>query len=86
MQQTLPTINRKHFFMNILCTESFCPQKMHNGTLLLSSILLKNGFHFDYDMCKRVCYLYCNEAGLCCYLVIHTENLLCQLQLFYFHL
>jgi hypothetical protein len=26
-RQTLPTVNRKHFFMNILCTESFCPQK-----------------------------------------------------------
>jgi hypothetical protein len=24
--QTLPTVNRKYFFMNILCTESFCPQ------------------------------------------------------------
>jgi hypothetical protein len=22
----LPTVNRKHFFMNILCIESFCPQ------------------------------------------------------------
>jgi hypothetical protein len=27
MEQTLPNINRKHFFMNIICTESFCPQK-----------------------------------------------------------
>jgi hypothetical protein len=26
-RQTLPTVNRKHFFMNILCIESFCPQK-----------------------------------------------------------
>jgi hypothetical protein len=26
-RQTLPTINRKHFFMNILCIESFWPQK-----------------------------------------------------------
>jgi hypothetical protein len=25
--QTLPTISRKHFFMNILCIESFCPEK-----------------------------------------------------------
>jgi hypothetical protein len=25
-RQTLPTVNRKHFFMNILCIESFCPQ------------------------------------------------------------
>jgi hypothetical protein len=28
----------------------------------------------------------CHEAGLCCYLVMHIENLLCPLQLFYFHL
>jgi hypothetical protein len=34
-RQTLPTINRKHFFMNILCTESLYPQKTHNRTLLL---------------------------------------------------
>jgi hypothetical protein len=27
MQQTLPTVNRKHFFMNILRIESFCPHK-----------------------------------------------------------
>jgi hypothetical protein len=34
----------------------------------------------------RVCYLDCHEAGLCCYLVVHIENLLRQLKLFYFHL
>jgi hypothetical protein len=27
MRQTLPTVNREHFFMNIICMESFCPQK-----------------------------------------------------------
>jgi hypothetical protein len=37
-------------------------------------------------MRMRICYLDCHEAGLCCYLVIHIENLLRQLQLFYFHL
>jgi hypothetical protein len=26
-RQTLPIVNRKHFLMNILCIESFCPQK-----------------------------------------------------------
>jgi hypothetical protein len=26
-RQTLPTVNMQHFFMNILCIESFCPQK-----------------------------------------------------------
>jgi hypothetical protein len=37
-------------------------------------------------MRMTVCYLDCHEAGLCCYLVIHIENLLRPLQLFYFHL
>jgi hypothetical protein len=37
-------------------------------------------------MRMRVCYLDCHEAGLCCYLVIHIENLLRQLQLFCFYL
>jgi hypothetical protein len=35
--RTLPTVNRKHFFMNILCIVSFCPQETHNRTLLFSS-------------------------------------------------
>jgi hypothetical protein len=85
--QTQPTVNRKHFCMNILCTESCCSQKMHNRTLLFISAHLKYGCHFDYwnqppnvRMC--VCYLDCQEAGLCCYLVIHIENLLHPLQLF----
>jgi hypothetical protein len=34
----------------------------------------------------RICYLDCQEPELCCYLVIHTENLLRSVQLFYFHL
>jgi hypothetical protein len=34
----------------------------------------------------HVCYLGCHEAGLCCYLLTHIENLLRPLQLFYFHL
>jgi hypothetical protein len=36
--------------------------------------------------CACKCYLDCHEAGLCCYLLIHIENLLYPLQLFYFHL
>jgi hypothetical protein len=60
--------------MNILCIESFCPQK-HNRTLLFCNILLKHGGHFNFsnqplNMSKHVCYLDCHEAGLCCYLVI----------------
>jgi hypothetical protein len=37
-------------------------------------------------MHMRVCYIDCHEAGLCCYLVIHIENLLHPLQLLYFYL
>jgi hypothetical protein len=76
--------------MNILCIESFCPQKRIT-TLLIGSTLLKHGRHFDYwneplNMRMRVCYLDYHEAGLCCYLVLHIENLLRPLHLFYFNL
>jgi hypothetical protein len=37
-------------------------------------------------MQMQVYYLDCHEAGLCCYLVIHTETLLCSLKPFYFYL
>jgi hypothetical protein len=78
MQQTLPLVNRKHLFINILRTESL-PTKKHNRTLLFGNTLRKNGRHFDYwnqplNMC--ICYLKCHKAGLCCHLVIHIENLL----------
>jgi hypothetical protein len=33
------------------------------------------------NMRMRAYYLECHEAGLCCYLMIHTENLFHQLQL-----
>jgi hypothetical protein len=70
--------------MNILCIESFCPQKTHYRTLLF-------GRHFYYwnqliNISMSIFYLDCHEAGLCCYLVIHIEILLRPLQLFYFHL
>jgi hypothetical protein len=88
--QTFPTVNRKYFFMSIHYTGFFCPYKTHNRTLLVDNTF-KYLRHFDYwnqplimRMC--VCYLDCFEAGLCCYLVIHTENLLRPLQLLYFHL
>jgi hypothetical protein len=32
--QTLPTVNRKHFFTNNLCIESFCPQKRTSNAAL----------------------------------------------------
>jgi hypothetical protein len=91
-RQTLPTVNGKHFCMNILCVEFFCPQKKtHKSTLLFDCTLLKHGRHFDHwnqplNMRMRVCYLDCHEARLCCYLIIHIEKLLHPLLLFYFHL
>jgi hypothetical protein len=40
-RQTLPTVNRKHFFMNILCIESFSPQNTQKRTQLFGITLLK---------------------------------------------
>jgi hypothetical protein len=61
----------------VLCIESFCPQKS-NRTMLFGSYtqarspfgLLKSAF----EVTLHVCFLDCHEAGLCCYLVIHIEN------------
>jgi hypothetical protein len=54
--------------------------RKRKGTLMFGSILLKHGRQFDYwnhplnvRMC--VCCLHRHETGLCCYLVIHIENL-----------
>jgi hypothetical protein len=61
--------------------------KNHNKTLLFGSILHEYNRHFDYwnpFLILRISYLDCHETGLCCYLVIHIENLLRPLQLFYF--
>jgi hypothetical protein len=73
--QTLPTVNTKHFFMNILCIES----SAHNRTMLFCSNNLKHGNHFFYwnqplNMRTRVCYLDCHEARLCCYFVIRKSK------------
>jgi hypothetical protein len=56
------------------------PTKTPNRTLLFGNTLLRHGTQFDYwnqslNMSMRVCYLDCHEVGLCCYLVIHIENL-----------
>jgi hypothetical protein len=69
--QTLPIVNRNHFFMNILCIEFFCPVSKRTKPLLFVSTLLKHGRHFDYwnqslNMRMRVWCLYCHEAELCC--------------------
>jgi hypothetical protein len=65
--------------------------KNHKRMLLFGSRLHKQGRNFDYwhqplKMRMRICYLDCHEAELCCYLVIHTGNLLYPLQLLCFHL
>jgi hypothetical protein len=80
-----------YFLMNVLCIESFRPQG--NTTERCSSVVYSSSTfaHFDYwnqpmNMRMRVCSLDCHEIGLCYFLVIHIENLLCPLQLFYFHL
>jgi hypothetical protein len=91
LHDTLFTFKRKHFFMNILYIESFCPQKTHNRMLFLDSTLLKHSCRFDYwnqplNVHMHICYLDSHEAGLCCYRVIHIEDLLLPLQLFDFHL
>jgi hypothetical protein len=91
MRQTLPNKNRKTFLYEYPLHWVLLPtKKTYNIMLLFGNTLLKHGRHFDYriqslNMCIHVCYLDCHEAGLCCYLVIHIENLLHPLQLFYFH-
>jgi hypothetical protein len=77
--------------MNILCIEPVWPQETHNRTLLFGSTPIKHVCHFDYwnqplNMRMRIWYVDCHEAELCCYLVIHIENLLDPLQQFYGHL
>jgi hypothetical protein len=67
------------------------PIKKAQLNLLFGSIPLKHVLHFEYwnqplNMRMRFRYVDCHEAGLCCYLVIHIENILHPLQLFYFHL
>jgi hypothetical protein len=74
-RQTLPSLNRRHFFVNILCIESLSPLNTHNIILLFGSTAFKHGRHFDYwnqplNMGMRVCYLDYHEAELYCYLVI----------------
>jgi hypothetical protein len=69
----------------------FAHKKKHNIMLLfgitpLSTVAIFNYWIQPMNMGMRVCYLDCDEAGLCCYLVIHIENALSPLELFYFHL
>jgi hypothetical protein len=79
--QTLPTVNRKYFFINNLCTS-----QKNRTTELCSSVVHPSSTIAILTTETSLCYLDCREAGLCCYLVIHIENLLYPLQLLYFHL
>jgi hypothetical protein len=59
-RQTLPAVNRKHIFMNIICIEYFCQKKTHNRTLLFgitpsSTVAIFNHWHQPLNMCMRVC-------------------------------
>jgi hypothetical protein len=83
--------NQETFLYEYLFHWVLLPTKTHNRTLLFGSTLLKHGRHFDYwnqplNIGMKVCYIDCLEAGLCCYVVIHIENLLRLLQLLYLHL
>jgi hypothetical protein len=90
-RQTIPNLNRKRLFMNMLYIEPFFPQKPTtercSSTVRSSrtvAILTTETSIWTWRM--RFCYLDCFEAGLCCYLLLHIENLLYPLQQFYFRL
>jgi hypothetical protein len=51
-RQTLPTVDRKHFFMNILCIEYFCPQK--KCTTELCPSVVHTSSTFTILTCKPV--------------------------------
>jgi uncharacterized membrane protein len=79
---TVTNINRKHLLYSVLLPTK---NAQHNTALWWGT--LKHGRHFDYrkqplNMRVRVCYVGCHEAGLCCYLVIHIENLLVHFRCF----
>jgi hypothetical protein len=63
----------------------FSPQKRTTERcfLVLHSWSI-NYWNQPLNMIMCVCYIDCDEAGLCCTLLIHLENLLHPLQLFYF--
>jgi hypothetical protein len=95
-QSQLADLVRHHLRLSNVCeriSQLSCePLYMTNTSHPKQEIFLYeypvHGRHFDYwnqplNVCMRVYYLDCHEAGLCCHLVIHTENVLHPLQLFY---
>jgi hypothetical protein len=90
-RQTLPTVNTKLFYEYCLHWVILPTKNTAKQNAAFGITILKHGRHFDYrnqplNVLMRVCCLDCHEAGLCCYVVIHIENLLHPLQMFYFHL
>jgi hypothetical protein len=79
--QKLPTIKREH----VLCPTKKCTTECCSSVAYSSSSFPLDYWDQPLKMRTHVCYLDCHEAVLCCYLVISIENLLCPLQLFYFH-
>jgi hypothetical protein len=67
-------VNKKKFFMHILCIEYFCLQITRNRTLLFGNTTI------------AILTTKTSLPRLCCYLVIHIENILHPLQLLYLHL
>jgi hypothetical protein len=98
LTQLLTALCNKHFPQetgNISLWISFAlspfahKKKAHNRIMLFSNTLLKHCHHFDYwnqPLNMHIYYLDCHEGGLCCYLLLHVENLIHPLQVFYFHL
>jgi hypothetical protein len=79
----------KHFFMNIIYIESFCPQKRrttkHCSPIIYSSskvTILTTETSLWICACASAT---CHEAGLFCYLAIYIDDLLRPLQLCYLH-
>jgi hypothetical protein len=80
-RQTLPSVNRKHFFINIVYIEFVCPQKnaQQNTVLRYYTSQARSPFwllkpaseHAHARLLPRLSW-----TGLCCYIVVHIENLL----------
>jgi hypothetical protein len=87
--EPLYEISTSHCKQEIFLLSSIAHKRTHKRTLLFGNALLNHGRQYGYWNQRtnmRVCYLDCHKARLCCYLVIHTGNLLRPLELFYFHL
>jgi hypothetical protein len=86
--ELLYATNTSHRKQETFLYEYPLPTKNAQQNAALQYYTPQHSRHFDYcnqplNMCLCICCLDCHEAGLCCYLVIHVENLL---HLFYFHL